>query len=209
LETDEEVYNFGNPLIIKCQEVLRVGDVITYFHEFWVNQRRVAKIQKIKPDGEFKLVLEYNDPLPTMHSNKRDKTTDRDGRTVDVIADNWRLLGDFQLIEAKWKTTTDGLPIDLIYSNKRHEDLPNVEAEEAIEVGLHSTHDEEKCSSSKEENNTTNERMYYEEASESINTQKMNYQEMMDQRLKQRSSIEKVALGGQKKQAQQVNKGRV
>jgi hypothetical protein len=105
--------------------------------------------------------------------------------------------------------TENGLPVDLIYSKKLHEDGPIVEAEEAIEVGLHSTHNEKNCSSITEENNTTNERMYNEEASESVNTQKMNYQEMMDQRLKQRSSIEKVALGGQKKQAQQVNKGRV
>jgi len=44
--------------------VLLVGDVITYYHEFWVNQRIVAKIQKIKPDEEFKLVLDINDVLP-------------------------------------------------------------------------------------------------------------------------------------------------
>jgi hypothetical protein len=75
--------------------------VITYFHEFWVNQRRVTKIQKIRPDEEFKLVLEYNDPLPTVRSIKRVKTTDKDGRTVDVIVDDWRLLSEFQLIEGK------------------------------------------------------------------------------------------------------------
>ncbi len=73
METDEDKYNFGNPLIIKCREVLRVGDVITYYNEFWVNQRKVAKIQKIKPDEEFKLVLDTNDVLPVMHSIKRMK----------------------------------------------------------------------------------------------------------------------------------------
>ncbi len=53
--------------------MLQVGDVITYYHEFWVNQRKVAKIQKIKPDEEFKLVLDTNDVLPVMHSSKQKK----------------------------------------------------------------------------------------------------------------------------------------
>jgi hypothetical protein len=38
-----------------------------------VNQRKVAKIQKIKPDEEFKLVLDTNDVLPVMHSIKQKK----------------------------------------------------------------------------------------------------------------------------------------
>jgi hypothetical protein len=73
LETDEDKYNFGNPLIIKCGEVLRVGDVISYYHEFWVNQRKVVKIQKIKPDKDTKLVLETNDVLQVTCSVKRIK----------------------------------------------------------------------------------------------------------------------------------------
>jgi hypothetical protein len=73
LETDEDKYNFGNPLIIKCREVLRVGDVISYYHEFWVNQRKVVKIQKIKPDKDTKLVLETNDVLQVTCSVKRIK----------------------------------------------------------------------------------------------------------------------------------------
>jgi hypothetical protein len=48
-----------------------------------------------------------------------------------------------------------------------------------------------------------------EEASEFVNTHKINYHKMLDQSLKQRTSIEKVASNGQKKQAEQVNKGRV
>ena len=101
METDEDKYNFGNPLIIKCREVLRVGDVITYYHEFWVNQRKVAKIQKIKPDEEFKLVLDNNDVLPVMHSIKRMKKAINNGTTVDIIVDDWRLLGEYQLIEGE------------------------------------------------------------------------------------------------------------
>ena len=73
METDEDKYNFGNPLIIKCREVLRVGDVISYYHEFWVNQRKVVKIQKIKPDKDTKLVLETNDVLQVTCSVKRIK----------------------------------------------------------------------------------------------------------------------------------------
>ena len=73
METVEDKYNFGNPLIIKCREVLRVGDVISYYHEFWVNQRKVVKIQKIKPDKDTKLVLETNDVLQVMCSVKRIK----------------------------------------------------------------------------------------------------------------------------------------
>jgi hypothetical protein len=73
LETDEDKYSFGNPLIIKCREVLRVGDVISYYHEFWGNQRKVVKIQKIKPDKDTKLVLETNDVLQVTCSVKRIK----------------------------------------------------------------------------------------------------------------------------------------
>ncbi len=73
METDEDKYNFGNPLIIKCREVLRVGNVISYYHEFWMNQRKDVKIQKIKPDKDTKLVLETNDVLQVTCSVKRIK----------------------------------------------------------------------------------------------------------------------------------------
>jgi hypothetical protein len=235
LETDEDKYNFGNPLIIKCQEVLRVGDVITYYHEFWVNQRKVAKIQKIKPDEEFKLVLDTNDVLPVMHSIKRMKKTINDGTTVDIIVDDWRLLGEYQLIEGEMdqyhrrksleamrleKVVTtfnddysklakeSGLPVDLVNNTnqgKRKQGIAQIETEHvSVEEGLHmdgratTALNTIECSGNDDE-----------EASESIHTHQINYHKMLDQSLKQRTSIEKVASNGQKKQAEQVNKGRV
>ncbi len=48
-----------------------------------------------------------------------------------------------------------------------------------------------------------------EEASVSVHTHQINYHKMLDESLQQRTSIEKVASNGQKKQAEQVNKGRV
>ena len=217
METDEDKYNFVNPLIIKCREVLRVGDVITYYHEFWVNQRKVAKIQKIKPDEEFKLVLDNNDVLPVMHSIKRMKKTINDGTTVDIIVDDWRLLGEYQLIEGEMdqyqrrksleamrleKVVTtfndnysklakeSGLPVDLVNNTNqgiRKQEIAQMETEKVrVEEGLHmnggatTALNTIECSGNDDE-----------EASVSVHTHQINYHKMLDESLKQRTSIEK------------------
>ena len=94
-----------------------------------------------------------------------------------------------------------GLPVDLVNNTNqgiRKQEIPKMETEkDSVEEGLHmnggGTTDLNtiECSGNDDE-----------EASESVHTHQINYHKMLDESLQQRTSIEKVASNGQKKQAE-------
>jgi hypothetical protein len=102
--TSENIFS-DDPLIAKGLEVLRVREVIQYYHPFWgwKGKSTTATIWKVAPEDSIPLKLDTRDVLERTHSIKQIKKYINGALVGCLEDDNWNKVGSYQLVPGKVK----------------------------------------------------------------------------------------------------------
>jgi hypothetical protein len=102
--TSKNIFS-SDSLLAKGMDILRVGEVIQYYHPFWgwKGKSSTATLRKIEPEDSIPLKLDTRDVLERTHSIRRVKKY-VNGELVDCMGEeDWNKVGSYQLAPGQVK----------------------------------------------------------------------------------------------------------